>query len=79
MKLRRVHPDQLEQGWAEGALGWYVPRLRWLVARRGKTLGPQVADSKYDWKHFWILSGVSLRFVAGGEGIEARVLSPSTR
>lgn len=61
VKLRRVHLDQLEQGWAEGALGRYVPRLRWLVARRGKTLGPQVADSKYDWKHFWILSGVACR------------------
>lgn len=53
---------------------WYVPRLRWLVARRGKTLGPQVADSKYDLEHFSILSGVSLRFVAGAQEREARVL-----
>jgi hypothetical protein len=74
-----VHLVLLEQGWAEGALGWYVPRLRWLVARRGKTLGPQVAVCKYDRKHFSILSGVSLRFVAGAQEIEARVLSPSTR
>ena len=74
-----MHLVLLEQGWAEGALGWYVPRLRWLVARRGKTLGPQVAVCKYDRKHFSILSGVSLRFVAGAQEIEARVLSPSTR
>ena len=53
---------------------WYVPRLRWLVARRGETLGPQVAVSKYDRKHFCILSGVSLRFVAGAQEMEARVL-----
>ena len=65
---------RLEQGWAEGALGWYVPRLRWIVALRGKTLGPQVAVSQYDRRHFCILSGVSLRFVAGAQEIEARVL-----
>ena len=69
-----MHLVLLEQGWAEGALGWYVPRLRWLVARRGETLGPQVAVSKYDRKHFCILSGVSLRFVAGAQEMEARVL-----
>ena len=74
-----MHLVLLEQGWAEGALGRYVPRLRWLVARRGKTLGPRVAVPKYDRKHFTILSGVSLRFVAGAEETEARVLSPSTR
>lgn len=64
----------LEQGWAEGALGWYVPRLRWLVARCGKTLGPQVAGSRCDRKHFCILRGVSLRFAAEAQEIEARVL-----
>jgi len=53
---------------------WYVPRLRWLVARRGKTLGPQVAGSRCDGKHSYILRGVSLRFVAEAQEIEARVL-----
>lgn len=46
-----------------------VALASWLVARRGKTLGPQVAVSKYDRKHFCILSGVSLRIVAGAQEI----------
>jgi hypothetical protein len=68
----------LKQGcWAEVALGASIKvALRWLVARRGKPLGPRVAVSQYDRLHLCRVGGVSLELqtVAESRRIEADVL-----